>query len=184
MMNSYKRIDFENFTNIVKKTLFFITAFLPLWCILIINYSLTDEPNFYCIFASIIFLSLSVTWLFCYLRKKENTTQDISYFKVLKKYDIGRDVVFYILAYIPALLIDEFEFTKLPAFAVILLTIYVLYIKTNMLHINPLISLKYNTYKVIDDHENTVIIFSSLKIKTGREIPYQEISSDVNIATN
>ena len=165
----------------VKKTTFFITAFIPLWTILIINYSMTNNPNWYVVIASTIFLSVIIITLTQYLKKKKNTTTEQLYFKVVKKSEITHDVVFYILAYIPILLINKFELPEFPTFIILLFTIYVLYVKTNMLHINPIISLLYHTYKATDDHDNTVVFFSKLALKTGNDVAYQEITHNLNM---
>ena len=165
----------------IKKTTFFITAFIPLWTILIINYSMTNNPNWCVVITSTIFLIVITIILIQYLKKKENTCTEVTHFKVVKKSEITHDVVFYILAYIPILLIDKFELSELPTFMILLFTIYVLYIKLNMLHINPIISLLYHTYKATDDYYNTVVFLSKLTLKTGNDVPYQEITHNLNM---
>ena len=131
-----------------KKTMFFIVAFIPLWTLVIINYSITNNPNWYLIGILISFLVVTTTILIWYLKKKRTTTTELSYFTVTEKSEITHDAIFYILAYIPILLIEKFEWSEFTTFVVILFTIYVLYIKTNMLHINPIISLLYHTSEV------------------------------------
>ena len=168
----------------LKKIAFFITAFCPMGIIFIINYSLTKEFNIYFVTVSSVIITASVMWSFSHLKNKRNTTNNISYFKVVKKYEVGRDMVFHMITYVPVLLIDEFKFSELATFATVMVMIYILYVKAKMLHLNPIILLKYNIYRVIDDHENTMVLFSNLKIRTGQEIPYQETSSDAGIVVN
>lgn len=170
-----------NFVNFIKKTLFFITAFLPLWIILIINYLFTKNPSMEIVTLSIVFLTALVIILFSYLRKKRVTKTDVSYFKVIKKSEITHDVIFYIFAYIPALLIRDFTLHEFSIFTVLLFTVYVLYTKTNMLHVNPVIALKYHTYRIIDEHDNSVVVFSNLYLKTGDEIAFQEITPNLHM---
>ncbi len=161
---------------LLKKTLFFITAFTPLWFILLINYSLTENPNFYLIVFSFCVLVSLIVILLSYLRKKRMCTKEgISSFKVIKKLEITHDVIFYILAYIPVLLINEF-----PVFIILLFTVYILYIKTNMLHVNPIIALQYRTYRIIDNNNNSVVVFSKLNLKTDDNFS-QEIITNLYI---
>lgn len=181
MYSQDRKSDFGNFT---KKTLFFITAFLPLWAILIINYSLTKNPLWELVAVLVVFLIASVIILLEYLKKKQTTKTDVSSFKIVKKSEITHDVIFYILAYIPVLLIKTFTLEEFPMFVILLFTVYVLYIKTNMLHINPILALKYHTYRVIDDHDNSVVVFSNLHLKTGRDITYQEITTNLHIVVD
>ena len=181
MYSQDRKSDFGNF---VKKTLFFVTAFLPLWAILIINYSFTEKPLQEVIIPSVVLLTVSVIVLLAYLKKKQNTKTDVSSFRVVKKSEITHDVIFYILAYIPALLIKDFTLQEFPMFIILLFTVYVLYIKTNMLHINPILALKYHTYRVIDDHDNSVVVFSNLHLKTGQDITYQEITPNLHMVVD
>jgi len=176
-----RKSDFRDF---VKKTWFFITAFLPLWVILIVNYSFTDKPLLEVIMPSVVLLTASVVALLLYLKKKQNTKTDRSSFRVVTKSEITHDVVFYVLAYIPALLIQDFTLQEISIFGILLFTVYVLYIKTNMLHINPIIALKYHTYRVIDEHDNSVVVFSSLHLKTDRDIAYQEITTNLHMVVD
>ena len=86
------------------------------------------------------------------------------------------------MAYIPALFVEKFTLTELSAFVILLATVYLLYVKTNMLHINPVLTLiGYNTYRVTDDHSNTVVLLSRLSVRTGTEVPYAAIVHNVNL---
>ena len=181
MYSQDRKSDFGNFA---KKTLFFITAFIPLWTILIINYALTENPSWYIIVSSIIVLTTLVIVLLVYLKKKQTTRTNVSSFKVVKKSEITHDVIFYILAYIPALLIQDFTLREFPMFIILLFTVYVLYVKTNMLHINPILALKYHTYRIIDEHDNSVVVFSKLHLKTGHDITYQEITHNLHMVVD
>jgi len=181
MYSHDRKSDFGDF---VKKTWFFITAFLPLWFILIVNYSFTEKPLLEVIILSVTLLATSVIALLLYLKKKQNTKTDVSSFRVVTKSEITHDVVFYVLAYIPALLIRDFALQDLSIFGILLFTVYVLYIKTNMLHINPIIALKYHTYRVIDEYDNSVVVFSSLHLKTDRDITYREITPNLHMVVD
>ena len=179
-MMSYgnKRVDLVDFG---KKSIFFVTAFIPLWAILIINYGLTENADWAIILISSVPVLLSFVCMMRHLQKLSSTTE-LNYFKVVKKEDITHNMVFYILAYVSVLLVNNYDYVEWPTFVILLLTIFVLYVKTNMLHINPILLLmKYNTYRVTDDHDNTVILLSKLNVKTGVEIPYAEVTTNINL---
>lgn len=185
MERIYAMVKYTNiksdFIQFCKKTTFFIIAFIPLWAIIIINYSFSKDFNCYLIVgASIFIISLLVTLMF-YLEKLRKETKEPQHFKIVEKTNITHEVVFYILGYIPSMLLTTFEWKEVITFSIILLTIFVLYIKTNMLHINPILTLRYKMYKVIDEHDNTVVFLSKLNLRTGIEVQYSEISDNVNI---
>lgn len=164
-----------------KRTVFFATAFMPLWSILLINYAVTANPEWPVIVASAAFLVVLTASMLAYLRRKHTTKGESVSFKIVKKCEITHDVVFYVLAYVPIFLIQKFEFSEILTFAILIFTIYVLYTKTNMLHINPIISLFYKTYRVTDNYDNTIVVFSKLHIKTGTDIQCHEITHNLNI---
>lgn len=169
-------------TQFIKKTMFFMTAFIPLWVILIINYTMTKGFNWYFVIGSSAFLISLFFTVMVYLRKIRKGEKEKQYFKVVGKTNITHDVVFYTLAYIPILLLSEFKWKEVITFSITLFTIYVLYIKTNMIHINPILALmQYKMYKVTDDHDNTVVMLSKLNVKTGVEVPCREIADEINI---
>lgn len=162
--------------------MFFVIAFIPLWVILLINYALLEGFNWYLIGASSVFLVSIFFIMKLYLKNIRKDNKDAQYFKVVQKTNITHDVVFYTLAYIPILLLNTFQLREVITFSIILFTIYVLYIKTNMLHINPILALmRYNMYKVTDDHDNTVVLLSRLNVKTGIDVPYKEITDNLNM---
>lgn len=164
-----------------KKTLFFISAFSPLWVIFILNYSLKENVDWLVVVGlSSLLLTINVG-IILQLKKSNHNKIDLSYFKIVKKSDISHSVSFYILAYIPLLLIQDSTSSNIATFGVLLATIFILYVKLNLLHINPIISLFYNTYRVTDEYDNTVVIFSKLKVKNNTNIAYQEIASNLFI---
>lgn len=162
-----------------EKTIFFITAFTPLWIIIIIKYSFHDNNMLY---NGLIFFVILPNWyMFHKLKQKRESTTDIEYVKVVQKQEITHDVIFYIFAYIPLLLINNFNDVEMLTFGILLFTIYILYINKNMLHINPIIILKYKTYRVIDDRDNTVILISKFNIKRNKDMPFKELTSGLKI---
>jgi len=175
----------SDLTQFATKTTFFIVAFIPLWAILIINYAFTENANWYLIAGAsefLVFISVIMAIYLRRLRSVRNGKDGELFFKVMQKSNITHDVIFYTLAYIPVLLLSTFEIREIVTFSIVLFTIYVLYIKTNMIHINPMLALmRYNMYKVTDDHDNTVVLLSKLNVKTGIEVPYEEITNNVYV---
>lgn len=167
-----------------KKTTFFIIAFIPLWAIILVNYNLTKGFNWYLIIGSTVFIISLVVALTLYLEKLRKETKEPHYFKIVEKTNVTHEVVFYILGYIPSVLLTTFQWNEVITFAIVLLTIYVLYIKTNMVHINPILALRYKMYKATDDHDNTVVFLSKLNLRTGIEVQYSEISDNINMVRN
>ena len=170
------------FDEFFEKTIFFITAFTPLWIIIIIKYSFHEENMLYN--GLTIFVFVPIYYMFHKLKQKRESTTEIEYVKVVQKQEITHDVIFYIFAYIPLLLINKFDSVEILTFSILLFTIYVLYINKNMLHINPIIILKYKTYRVIDERDNTVILISKFNIKRNKEIPFQELTSGLKIVVD
>lgn len=174
-----RKVDFANFW---KRTLFFIIAFIPLWVILIANYALSESPNGFVIMGSSITLVLALSFMIVYLDSLRKSQGDHQFIKIVQKSSMTHDVVFYTLAYIPVLLLTTYDIRAIVTFSIILFTVYVLYIKTNMLHINPILALmKYNIYKVTDDHDNTIVLLSKLHLKTGTDVAYKEITDNISM---
>ena len=175
MMNQNRAL---NLKKKLEKTIFFITAFSPLWAILIIKYSIYDNIAYVVL---LIFIILPILYVFHELKQKKESIVDVEYVKVIKKQEITHDIIFYIFAYIPLLLINDFKWDEIIPFGILLVTVYVLYINKNMLHINPIIILKYKTYRITDDRENTMVLISKFNIKRNRDIPFQELASGLKI---
>jgi len=167
-----------------KKTAFFIVAFIPLWVIVIANYLLTKEinSNWYLVGSSSVFIILVLVIVSKYLEKLRRDDKESKPFKVVQKVNITHDVIFYILGYIPSILLTAFHLKEIVTFCIVISIIYILYYKTNMIHINPILALmKYNMYKVTDDHDNTIVLLSKLNVKTGIEVQINEITNNINI---
>ncbi|WP_157927871.1 hypothetical protein [Candidatus Nitrosotalea okcheonensis] len=176
-----KKSDLMQFS---KKTAFFIVAFIPLWIIVIVNYALTkgSNANWYLIVGSSAFIVAVWIGVSSYLEKLRNDSEGSQTFKIVQKANITHDVIFYVLGYIPSILLTNFHLKEIITFAIVISIVYILYIKTNMMHINPILALmKYNMYKVTDDHDNTVVLLSKLNVKTGIDVSCNEITDNINI---
>ena len=169
----------------LKKTAFFLTAFAPLWVIMMTTYLTTHPSSGAVLSISIVAIMLVaiIVGLFKYLKRKR-MVGDVMHFKVVKKSDMRHDALFYMLACVSALIVDSFEPREVVAFVVVVFVVFVLYVKTNMLYINPIIGLKYKMYRVEDHHGNEVVMFSVLNIPIGQAIPCREITHNIMIVAD
>lgn len=175
----------DSVSEFVKKTAFFLTAFAPLWVLMMATY-ITAHPSpgaALIVLIAAILLAVTVVKLFRYLKRKR-TVGDVMRFKIVKKSDMRHDALFYMLACVSALIVDSFEPREIVAFVVVIFVVFLLYVKTNMLYINPIIGLKYKMYRVEDHHGNEVVVFSALNIPVGQAIPCREITHNIMIVAD
>ena len=165
-----------------KRLSLFVTAFVPAWVILLTRYALSSDASF----PTLLLLALPVAavpaiviWR---LRRAALSSSGFVPIWVKKKFDISSDVALYALTYIPFVLIDELTLVNLIVFAVLLVVVYAMYAKFNLLHINPIVSMFYRPYRVVDDHGNTVVVFSKLKVRAHTDLPCIEISENLYVA--
>ena len=84
------------------------------------------------------------------------------------------------MAYIPVLFVEGFTPTELVAFVILLSIVYLVYTKANMLYINPVLTtMGYKTYRVTDDHHNTVVLLSRSSVPIGEDVDCVEIASNI-----
>ena len=173
------RFILTDIVELLKRIFLFLTAFAPLGIILIIKYS-NYIQNYWYMLLSIIPSALIII-LILFLKKKSETTLEKQYVKIIKKNEITQDVVFYILGYMPVLLINNFNGQEIITFISMSIIISIIYIKKNMSHINPIIVLFYRTYKVKDQYGNNIVLISNMPIPINEHIAYQEIATNVNV---
>ena len=175
------KMDYYAFNDILKRVLFFSVAFLPLWLILYIQYFFSELSNIYGIISipGVIITLPIVFWYYINQCYKHTHHQN---FKVEKRNDITHEFVFYAVAYIPLSLIHPFEVSQALIFIIVIMFIGLLYIKTNMLHVNPILTLMgYKTYKIEDDHQNTAVFFSKFVVRLNADIQYRSITQNINL---
>lgn len=161
--------------------MFFAVAFIPLWLILSINGCIAGIWN-YEITIICITLIIALTIFVKHYIKKLSGTKKGNYFKVEKRDDITLGMAFYILAYTPVLFIDKFALSEMVTFGILLSTIYLVYVKANLIHVNPiLVMMGYKTYRVTDEHSNTVVLLSRLNVRIHTEVKYVEITPNINL---
>ena len=116
------------------------------------------------------------------LRRASLSDTGLVYIDVEKKFDIAGDVAVYTLAYVPVVLFEDITPANLFTLLVLMVVIYAMYTRFNLLHMNPLVSMFYRTYRVVDGHGNTVVVLSRLKVRTGSSLPCREISENLYVA--
>lgn len=170
------------FSDAGKTVLFFITAFTPLWCIGIIK-SFFFFDNYFILFTLIIPIILCI-WIVRIIEGKTKIQENISNIKIVKKKEISYEVIVYMFAYIPILIIDSFTYENIIIFCIILFTVGALYIKKYMLQFNPIIILKYKMYEVTDSYGITKVVISNFNIPLDKIMKYQVYLPNINIIIN
>ncbi len=164
-----------------KRLSLFVTALVPAWVILLTRYAFSADANpLTCLLLALPVAVVPAIVIWC-LRRAALASSDFVPIRVKKKFDISSDVALYALTYIPFVLIDELTLVNLIVFIILIIVVYTMYAKFNLLHINPLISMFYRPYRVVDDHGNTVVVFSKLKVRARTDLPCIEISENLYI---
>jgi hypothetical protein len=143
---------------------------------------LLTEPLFTGI--ATIFLILSVTSFFILigLIKDVNKTKYPTPIKVKSKSEITSEYIAYIIAYILPFISSQVDkpLGFIPLFAIIL-TIGFLYIRINLLHINPILNiLGYRLFKIEDfDHNEYHLLTRRQKIPIGFTVTANSLSDNI-----
>lgn len=165
------------------KTLaFFATAFVPAWVILLVRYAFSGASPEICLLLALLTAAAPVS-VVVHLCRESRASTDLVPIDVKKKSDITGDVAIYTLAYVPIALFEDLAPANLAVFLIIMVVVYSMYTRFNLLHINPVVSMLYRTYRVVDDHGNTVVVLSRLKVRAGPPLPCREISENLYIVT-
>lgn len=158
---------------------FFAVAFAPLWLILSINCGIKEVCH-WSITVAVVSIIIVLIFGMVYYIKKLHSSRKKTPFKVEKKDDITPSIAFYILAYIPALFVESFTLTELVAFVILLSIVYLVYIKANLLYVNPILTaIGYKTYRVTDDHSNTVVLLSRSSVIMDEDVDCVEIAPNI-----
>lgn len=160
---------------------FFAVAFIPLWVTLLAICWTTGACSECLVAVLLIPIVGLLIGLGVYL-KKLNLSKKHKNFKVIKKDDITYSLAFYIFPYVSALYIKEFTTMEAIPFAIVLAIVGLLYVKTNMLHVNPVLMVcGYRMYRVTDDHSNTIVLMSRLNVLTNVDVACVEIAPNISM---
>lgn len=168
-----------------KRLSLFATAFVPAWAILLGRYALSADAS-----PLVLLLALPVAAVVAavavavvrHLRRAALAETGLVYINVKERSDIAGSVAIYTLAYVPVVLFEGFTPADLFALLVVMLVIYAMYSRFNLFHLNPVVSMLYRTYRVVDDHGNAVVILSRLKVRAGSSLPCREVSENLYVA--
>jgi hypothetical protein len=159
----------------------FLSAYLPLFLILAIK-------NWYSVTATLIVICVaiysSVWFLVIWIRKKETSDS----FRVFSVENKSKDALTYLVPYIISFI--GFEMNKwqdLTALFVLLLILFIVYVNSDLLYINPLLALfNYQVYGVevgkiadICDKKWMITVLSSDKIHVGDDLKVRDLSDNV-----
>lgn len=137
---------YNNIMNVLAKLLFFISSYIPLIFILLINSNFKFNEvfvnfTFTSFFISfIIFLLLvSIFFLFWILQDRNVNPTKINFIKVENK---TSETLSYILPYVVAFYqVDFLDIKNLLIFLIIFITIFAVYINSNLIAVNPILAI-------------------------------------------
>lgn len=159
----------------------FLSAYLPLFLILAIK-------NWYNVTATLIVLAVglySFIWFLVIWIRKRETTDTFRVFNVENK---SKDALTYLVPYIISFIgFDMNKWQDLTALFVLLVILFVVYVNTDLLYINPLLTLfNYQMYgievgKVAAgcDKKWEITVLSPDKIRTGDDLNVRDLSDNV-----
>ena len=176
----------------------FITSYIPLFILLIIrqlkqnkkylNYS---EDGFYCFFKMFglsIFLTIIIFIGFYSLKQLlENFKSNINNGDLVKIVEVenkNSESIAYISTYIvPFVFQDTNEFLDLVSIFLILILIFFIYVKSDMIVVNPILNIKYSIYQIVYQKNNIqkkgILISQIEKLNKNQEIKINQISKDI-----
>lgn len=176
----------------------FITSYIPLFILLIIrqlkqnkkylNYS---EDGFYCFFKMFglsIFLTIIIFIGFYSLKQLlENFKSNINNGDLVKIVEVenkNSESIAYISTYIvPFVFQDTNEFLDLVSIFLILILIFFIYVKSDMIVVNPILNIKYSIYQIEYQKNNIqkkgILISQIEELNKNQEIKINQISKDI-----
>lgn len=171
----------RNVRDPAKRLSFFITALVPAWVILLIRCLFSADANPLVCLLLLVPIAVVPAVVVRHLRHTASANNGLVNITVKEKFDITGDVALYALTYIPLVFIEDLTPEHMLVLATILAVVYAMYTKFNLLHINPIISMFYRTYRVVDNHGNTTVVFSKLKVRSHSNLRCLEISENLYV---
>jgi hypothetical protein len=160
----------------------FLSAYLPLFLILAIK-------NWFNLYATAIFLFValySCIWFFIIWVVKKETTDS---FKIISVENKTKDALTYLVPYIISFIgFDLNRWQDLTSLFILLVILFAVYAKSDLLYINPLLALfGYQVYRVevkkiaagCDDKKWDITVLTSEKMKVGDDIEVRDLSDNV-----
>lgn len=183
------------------KTAFYLTSYLPLFLILIIK-QIGNNANFlnwggFNLQAIVVFVSkfgLSVILLLfsfygiigMYLtlknvdRKAENNSLPVTIENIN---NISGESINYIVMYIIPFIFNDFNIINSISIILLLLMIYSIYIRSNLIAVNPVLSMRYSISEVTiiqnEVHRKVILISRFDELKEGQSINVYEFTHNI-----
>ncbi|GEM_PF-3268343 len=166
------------------KIFLFLSSYIPLFIILLLQY----HENKFILFITIFIIILPILTLYKYIRNAldEETNNTIVIDKVYRK---GSDSMNYIAGYIiPFLSLNSDIINNNKINTVNLLSIFILffvlgniYISNHLYYINPVLNLLYNIDEIEDNNGDIIFLISSKEynIKPGNIISVRNLSENI-----
>lgn len=159
------------------KIFLFLSSYAPLFLILAIK----NYMHIYFIGVMGAFILISIIFLCYIVRKASNMSGD--YHEIRNIEDKSNQFLEYIIAYIiPFLGFNLESISDLVALGIIFILICVLYVRSDLIYMNPLLNLmNYNLYKV-NDSKKEIMVISKEELNIGQKIRIYFISKKVGVA--
>jgi hypothetical protein len=168
-------------TNIGKVWLF-LSSYTPLWIIffgnlliknglILFNYPTNDNLRIFSLELSfLIILAISVLSTMVFLREIRKTTNPKK-ITVNSRENITGEYVLYVVNYVIPFLVTEFTDQQLFTLVVMLFFVIILYVRSNLIHVNPMFALfGYRLFAITDEESNMIHILSKRVIHRDDEL--------------
>lgn len=143
------------------KLLLFVSAFTPLFLILIIKIFQKQVTGI--VGGTIILIVANL--IFFVLLRMSKSYKNPKIIKVAEEKEVKDAYLLYILPYIiPFLQFSYSSYIDLLCIGILILLLAFAYVNSNLIYVNPLLNIfGYNTFKVIDEHKNVYLVLSKKK---------------------
>lgn len=169
----------------------FLTSYIPLYIVLIVQYvdlkkTVLEQP-FIMVLSSLTLISLVVFELVLYLLSKSRTyiaCTNVSKVEMLKEVNST-----YLLTYIMPLIAFDFGKTQdCISFLILFVSIMIMYIKYNMVFLNPVLeAFRYTYYTVENEYGDRIILISEKKfndVHSNYKIKYVNLGQNLYLVTS
>ena len=168
--------------NLLTKLILFLSSYLPLWLIFVVQFLARNNSVGAVITGG--FVALCLFGLLGYINKVK-TINPIS----LKIEGLNRrdgEAISYIVSYLlPFIALPSSNIGDLISIGIFIVVLAVLYINSDMIHINPVLNLiGWHIYEFGKDNGQICIVISKQKIRVNQEIQVNQIGDDLFIFFN
>lgn len=177
------------------KALLFLSSFTPLWLIffgnfvikngfILLNYPINDLKTFSFEFGFLIVFIVSVISTIFFLiefRKTGNPKKII----VSDRENVTGEYVLYVVTYIIPFLVSDFGNEEVFTLSVMLFFVGILYVRADLIHINPMFAIfGYRLYTITDENSNKIYILAKRTLYRDDEVYMNRIDTGFFIEVN